>query len=199
MSVSSPSPFHCQRSRADWTIGGYSLTYFDEYIDELLTQDRVCDIILPRLTQRSVLEETEGLAPRKSLLVSHSQLDELEEQHGLIWDRTTMWMQMDTGQTRSAIRNDVGAVAAAADHHGAHRQTFVAVVHALARPRRVRAMCRDRPRGPAQKWVRKAIRGHGTFRAVPVYRPIGPWDPGTKMTTRSWTGMYSTCIRPLSI
>lgn len=49
--------------------GGYSLTHFDEFIDELLTQERVCDIILPRLTQRSVLEETEGLPPRKSLLV----------------------------------------------------------------------------------------------------------------------------------
>ncbi len=28
----------------------------------------MCDIILPRLTQRAVLEETEGLAARKSLL-----------------------------------------------------------------------------------------------------------------------------------
>ena len=51
-------------------IGGYTLTWFDEFIDDLLTQERVCDIILPRLTQRSVLEETEGLPPRKSLLVS---------------------------------------------------------------------------------------------------------------------------------
>ncbi|BEJ13765.1 hypothetical protein CspHIS471_0309390 [Cutaneotrichosporon sp. HIS471] len=49
-------------------VGGYTLTTFDEFIDELLTQDRVCDIILPRLIQRAVLEETEGLAPRKSLL-----------------------------------------------------------------------------------------------------------------------------------
>jgi hypothetical protein len=49
--------------------GGYELTYFDEFIDELLTKDRVCDIILPRLTQRAVLEDTEGLHPRKSLLV----------------------------------------------------------------------------------------------------------------------------------
>ncbi|WVW84665.1 hypothetical protein I302_106699 [Kwoniella bestiolae CBS 10118] len=48
--------------------GGYSLTYFDEFIDDLLTKERVCDIILPRLTQRSVLEETEGLEPRRSLL-----------------------------------------------------------------------------------------------------------------------------------
>lgn len=46
------------------------MTHFDEFIDDLLTQDRVCDIILPRLTQRSVLEETEGLDARQSLLVS---------------------------------------------------------------------------------------------------------------------------------
>ncbi len=50
--------------------GGYTLTYFDSFIDDLLSKDRVCDIILPRLTQRSVLEETEGLPPRQSLLVS---------------------------------------------------------------------------------------------------------------------------------
>ncbi|KAK1925574.1 PRP38 family-domain-containing protein [Papiliotrema laurentii] len=53
-------------------VGGYSLTHFDEFIDDLLTQERVCDIILPRLTQRSVLEETEGLPPRKSLLVRNA-------------------------------------------------------------------------------------------------------------------------------
>ncbi|WWC88681.1 uncharacterized protein L201_003594 [Kwoniella dendrophila CBS 6074] len=54
---------------------GYSLTYFDEFIDDLLTKERVCDIILPRLTQRSVLEETEGLEPRKSLLEEEEQED----------------------------------------------------------------------------------------------------------------------------
>jgi hypothetical protein len=32
----------------------------------------VCDVILPRLTRRDTLEETEGLAPRTSLLVSLS-------------------------------------------------------------------------------------------------------------------------------
>ncbi|WWC62558.1 uncharacterized protein I303_105154 [Kwoniella dejecticola CBS 10117] len=59
--------------------GGYSLTYFDEFIDELLTQERVCDIILPRLTQRSVLEETEGLEPRKSLLEEEEEGDDRKE------------------------------------------------------------------------------------------------------------------------
>lgn len=55
-------------------VGGYILTTFDEFVDDLLIKDRVCDIILPRLTRRDVLEETEGLPPRKSLL------DEEEEE-----------------------------------------------------------------------------------------------------------------------
>lgn len=40
----------------------------DEFIDQLLTQDRVCEITLPRLTKREVLEETENLTERISLL-----------------------------------------------------------------------------------------------------------------------------------
>lgn len=48
---------------------GYALTYMDEFIDDLLTQERVCDVILPRLTKREVLEDTEGLKKRKSTLV----------------------------------------------------------------------------------------------------------------------------------
>lgn len=55
-------------SLATLTPGGFIPTTFDDFVDELLTKDRVCDIILPRLTRRDVLEETEGLAPRKSLL-----------------------------------------------------------------------------------------------------------------------------------
>ncbi|KAB5596397.1 Pyruvate dehydrogenase [Ceratobasidium theobromae] len=47
---------------------GYHLTFIDEFVDQLLTEERVCDIILPRLMKRAVLEETEGLAPRTSVL-----------------------------------------------------------------------------------------------------------------------------------
>ena len=38
----------------------------DEFIDELLHEERVCDIILPRIQKRQVLEETEQLIPRVS-------------------------------------------------------------------------------------------------------------------------------------
>ena len=41
----------------------------DEFVDELLTQERVCDIILPRLAKRDILEDLGDLGPRKSLLL----------------------------------------------------------------------------------------------------------------------------------
>lgn len=50
--------------------GGYSLTFIDEFASELLTEDRVCDIILPRLQKRQILEENGQIGPRKSRLLS---------------------------------------------------------------------------------------------------------------------------------
>lgn len=40
----------------------------DEWVDMLLTEERVCDIILPRLTKRDVCETRDGLPPRISNL-----------------------------------------------------------------------------------------------------------------------------------
>ncbi|BGP14316.1 hypothetical protein JCM10213_004443 [Rhodosporidiobolus nylandii] len=48
--------------------GSYSIMTIDEFADQLLSGEMVCEIQLPRLTQRKVLEETEGLAPRRSKL-----------------------------------------------------------------------------------------------------------------------------------
>ena len=48
--------------------GSYSIMCIDEFVDKLLTEERVCDIQLPRLTQRRTLEETEALPRRKSTL-----------------------------------------------------------------------------------------------------------------------------------
>ena len=44
------------------------MTTIDQFADDLLSEEMVCEIQLPRLTQRKVLEETEGLAPRRSKL-----------------------------------------------------------------------------------------------------------------------------------
>ncbi len=44
------------------------MVHMDDFIDGLLTEERVCDVILPRLQKRSVLEEAGTLEPRQSLL-----------------------------------------------------------------------------------------------------------------------------------
>jgi pre-mRNA-splicing factor 38A len=46
----------------------YELLHMDEFIDELLHSDRVCDISLPRLQKRIVLEERNELEPKISPL-----------------------------------------------------------------------------------------------------------------------------------
>ncbi|KAL5286075.1 PRPF38A family protein [Megaselia abdita] len=48
--------------------GQFELVYMDEFIDELLRTDRVCDIILPRIQKREVLEENNELEPKVSAL-----------------------------------------------------------------------------------------------------------------------------------
>ncbi|XP_067615346.1 pre-mRNA-splicing factor 38 [Eurosta solidaginis] len=48
--------------------GQYEIVHMDDFIDELLRSDRVCDIILPRIQKRSVLEENNELEPKVSAL-----------------------------------------------------------------------------------------------------------------------------------
>lgn len=48
--------------------GQFEILHMDEYIDELLRSDRVCDIILPRIQKRSILEENNELEPKVSAL-----------------------------------------------------------------------------------------------------------------------------------
>ncbi|KAL9714935.1 hypothetical protein Ac2012v2_001595 [Leucoagaricus gongylophorus] len=50
-------------------MSGYFLTFIDEFVYQLLTEERVCDIVMPRLQKREILEETGELGPRKSRLL----------------------------------------------------------------------------------------------------------------------------------
>ncbi|XP_069498293.1 pre-mRNA-splicing factor 38A isoform X3 [Ambystoma mexicanum] len=56
--------------------GDFELMHVDEFIDELLHSERVCDIILPRLQKRYVLEEAELLDTRVSAL--EEDMDDVE-------------------------------------------------------------------------------------------------------------------------
>ena len=40
------------------------MSHVDEFVDELLRDDRVCDVILPRVQKRHILEELDELEPR---------------------------------------------------------------------------------------------------------------------------------------
>ena len=57
--------------------GGYSLTYIDQFVDDLLNKDRACATILPRLTQRTQLEDDGKLEERESPL--GEELDEIDQ------------------------------------------------------------------------------------------------------------------------
>lgn len=57
--------------------GGYSLTYMDQFVDDLLTKDRVCGTSLRKLPHRSVLEDLGQLEIRESPL--GKELDEIDD------------------------------------------------------------------------------------------------------------------------
>ncbi|KAK7207305.1 PRP38 family-domain-containing protein [Myxozyma melibiosi] len=63
-------------------MNGFRLTYMDEFVDALLTEERVCDIALPRLPKRMVLEDTEELDPRESALGSELEDSDEDEEGG---------------------------------------------------------------------------------------------------------------------
>ncbi|CAG8663062.1 8912_t:CDS:1, partial [Paraglomus occultum] len=48
--------------------GDFEIICMDEFIDNLLREERVFDTILPRLSKRHVLEENDELPPRISAL-----------------------------------------------------------------------------------------------------------------------------------
>ena len=54
--------------RNEYVVAGYEIMCMDEFIDALLTQDRVLDVILPRITKRTLLEDNGDLEPRVSPL-----------------------------------------------------------------------------------------------------------------------------------
>ncbi|PVD23950.1 hypothetical protein C0Q70_17226 [Pomacea canaliculata] len=63
--------------------GKFELTHMDEYIDGLLRDERTCDVILPRIQKRNVLEESNQLDPRVSAVeedIEEMESDEEEEE-----------------------------------------------------------------------------------------------------------------------
>ncbi|KAF9472205.1 PRP38-domain-containing protein [Pholiota conissans] len=84
-------------------MSGYTLVFMDEFIYSLLTEERVCDIIMPRIAKRSVLEENGELGPRKSRLLAAMEGEsdpELEEKQSHS-DRSSRSESRSTDRSRS--------------------------------------------------------------------------------------------------
>jgi len=64
------------------TQTGFELTYIDEFADNLLHSERVCETALPRIPTRFALEEAEELEPRENLLGSEVDSDEDGKEDG---------------------------------------------------------------------------------------------------------------------
>ncbi|KAI0075476.1 PRP38-domain-containing protein [Panus rudis PR-1116 ss-1] len=82
----------------------YTLTYMDEFVDELLREERVCDIILPRLTKREVLEDIGEIGPRQSRLLDAMEGDEEKSDRGR--SRSRSRSRSGSGSRRSSVSSD---------------------------------------------------------------------------------------------
>uniref|UniRef100_A0A6M2DS31 Pre-mRNA-splicing factor 38 n=1 Tax=Xenopsylla cheopis TaxID=163159 RepID=A0A6M2DS31_XENCH len=82
----------------------YELVHMDKFIDELLHEKRICDVILPRIQKRHVLEENNEIDPKVSALDEDldedipSEDEKLEE--GIIADK------LNKGTTTKEKSND---------------------------------------------------------------------------------------------
>lgn len=59
--------------------GKFTLSHMDEFIDDLLREDRANDVILPRIQKRHILEEANEIEPRVSLLEADDLDEDLED------------------------------------------------------------------------------------------------------------------------
>ncbi|KAJ3134236.1 hypothetical protein HK100_003748 [Physocladia obscura] len=85
--------------------GNYYLSYMDEFADNLLRQDRVCEIILPRITKRSVLVEAKDLDERVSPLEEDLDLMIEEEEQAEEAAAAVATVSEDEGEEEKANEN----------------------------------------------------------------------------------------------
>ena len=66
-----------RRIRAHSRDEKFFLSHIDEFVDDLLTEARACDTILPRIMKRILLEEDNNIELRASVL--NDELDEMDD------------------------------------------------------------------------------------------------------------------------
>jgi pre-mRNA-splicing factor 38A len=90
---------------------GTSLTYMDEFVDDLLTKDRVCATSLWKMRKRDILEDLEILEPRVSPLGTLEDLLEEEDEEAMHNgdDANGDARDDDSGSIRSVSRSRSGS------------------------------------------------------------------------------------------
>ncbi|XP_022187319.2 pre-mRNA-splicing factor 38 [Nilaparvata lugens] len=84
--------------------GQFELVHMDEFIDELLREERMCDIILPRIQKRYVMEENNEIEPKISAL--DDDLDEGIESSGDDDDVATAVEKIRTNENNWSKKRD---------------------------------------------------------------------------------------------
>ncbi|KAJ8076831.1 hypothetical protein PM082_001254 [Marasmius tenuissimus] len=100
-------------------MAGYALTFIDEFVDALLSEERVCDIILPRLAKRQILEENGELSPRKSRLLDAMEGKSDNESEGERSGRSSRSRSADRSRSRSRSRSGSRGRSLDKGHHSA--------------------------------------------------------------------------------
>jgi len=125
--------------------GQFELIHMDEFIDELLSEERVCDVILPRIQKRYVLEENNEIETKVSALDDdledgmETSGDE-EEEEEVQPTRDTYSLTIDTHRSK---RRDEGRRSPARRGRSAERE------NAKDRDRKHRE--KERDRGKSEK------------------------------------------------
>jgi pre-mRNA-splicing factor 38A len=97
------------------TKDGFMLTYMDQFVDDLLTKDRMCATSLWKMPSRSILEDLEMLEPRESPLADEvDAMDEDEASRGSrgssrSQSRSRSWSGGRDSRSRSRSRNRDGS------------------------------------------------------------------------------------------
>ncbi|KAI3630970.1 hypothetical protein MIR68_011000 [Amoeboaphelidium protococcarum] len=77
--------------------GSFTIIHMDEFIEQLLTQERVCGVILPRIIKRQQLVQIGQLQPRKSPLNEDDSLSlDDQERSGNVHTKTSSSESKDT-------------------------------------------------------------------------------------------------------
>lgn len=78
-----------RKLRRQMRTAQFEIVHMDEFIDELLRNDRVCDIILPRIQKRNVLEENNEIEPKVSALDDDFDEDVPSEDENIVNEKSS--------------------------------------------------------------------------------------------------------------